>query len=214
MEKLERVLDALEEHYGLEPRNWHTRQDVFEVLIGTVLSQRTKDENTDKAAQALFARYDNPKKLAEADVKSIEKLIRPSGFYKVKAKRIKEISKIILQKYRSKVPKKMEELLSLPGVGRKTAGCVLVYGFGIAESIPVDTHVHRISNRLGIVKTKTPEQTEKELMRIVPKKEWININQLLVVHGQNICRPISPKCNVCPVNKYCSYYKNVYLVEK
>ncbi len=183
----------------------------FEVLIATVLSQRTRDENTAKAAEQLFSKYKTPKEIADAGILQIEKLIKPSGFYKVKAQRIKEISRIIAEQYNSRVPKSLDELLKLPGVGRKTAGIVMCYGFGIAESIPVDTHVHRISNRLGLVKTKHPEQTEQALMKIVPKRYWLDLNELFVRFGQLICRPITPHCAECPITKYCNYYAQGYL---
>lgn len=211
--KAERILKVLSRHYGPEPRNWHTRQDAFKVLISTVLSQRTRDENTDRAARALFSRYSTPEELAGAGIKSIEGLIRPAGFYRQKAPRVKEIAKTIIVQYGGKVPDNIEELLKLPGVGRKTANCVLVYGHG-RPAIPVDVHVHRVSNRLGIVKTTKPEQTEKELTKIIPKRSWLVVNRLFVIHGQSICRPASPKCGECPVNKYCSYFKTSYAVKR
>ena len=193
--------------------NWHTKQDAFKVLVSTVLSQRTRDEKTDEAAKQLFAKYPDAKSLSKAPVKSIEKLIRPAGFYRMKAPRIRFIAREILDRFDGKVPADIELLLSLPGVGRKTANCVMVYGHGIS-AIPVDTHVHRISNRLGIVKTKTPDDTELALTRVLPKKHWLLFNQLLVIHGQNICRPVSPQCAKCPADKYCDYYKLVYTKEK
>jgi endonuclease-3 len=176
--------------------------DPFRVLISTVLSQRTKDANTEKASSALFSRFKTPKQMAKADIRKIEKLIRASGFYKIKARRIKEISGLIVEKFGGKVPRKMDELLSLPGVGRKTANCVLVFAYR-QPAIPVDTHVHRISNRLGLARTKTPERTEVELMKKVPKRYWIDLNELLVTHGQNICLPRKPHCSICPIKKYC-----------
>ncbi|MBM3303457.1 MAG: endonuclease III [Candidatus Aenigmarchaeota archaeon] len=206
----EEIIITLRKHYGTRPRNWHTKQGPFRVLVSTVLSQRTRDENTDRAAMALFAKYGTAKKLAAASVKNIERLIKPAGFYRQKAPRIKQIAEIIHKNYNGKITTKMDELLELPGVGRKTAGCVLVYGHGI-PAIPVDTHVHRVSNMLGIVKTQTPEQTEYALMKIIPKKHWLLLNQLFVIHGQNICSPIGPRCSACPVNKYCKYYKDIYL---
>lgn len=209
-----RIIGLLEKRYGANPWNWHTTLQPFQVLISTILSQRTKDSNTDKAAGQLFAKYRMPEQIAHAPVRILEKLIKPSGFYRVKARRIKEVSRIILEDYGGKVPESIDELVRIPGVGRKTAGCVLVYGYGIADSIPTDTHVHRISNRIGLVKTKTPGKTEQALMKAVPRTYWMKINQLLVVHGQNICRPVGPKCPACPVNKYCDYYKNVYLKMK
>ena len=175
----------------------------FEILISTLLSLRTKDETTQKAVERLFNKAKTPDEILNLSERDISSLIYPVGFYNIKAKRIKEISKIIKEKYNGEVPKTWEELLALPGVGRKTAALVLSEGYGI-DAICVDTHVHRISNRLGWVKTKTPEETEKALMEIVPKEYWKRINKLFVGFGQTICRPVSPRCNECPINSYCS----------
>lgn len=183
----------------------------FQVLIATVLSQRTRDENTAKAAEQLFSKYKTPKNIANAGIAQIEKLIKPSGFYRVKTGRIREISRILAEQYNSRVPKSLNELLKLPGVGRKTAGIVMCYGFGIPASIPVDVHVNRISNRLGLVNTKTPEKTEIILMKIVPKRYWLDLNELFVRFGQLICRPVRPHCWECPITKYCDYYINYYI---
>ena len=178
----------------------------FSILIGTILSARTKDETTTKAVKALFLKYKNPKDLGNAKVKDVEKIIRSIGFFHVKSKRIIEVSKIIHQKYKDKVPEDLDTLVQLPGVGRKTANCVLVYAFE-KPAIPVDIHVHRISNRLGLVDTKNPEDTEQELMKKIDKKYWIDINDTFVMYGQNICKPISPMCDVCKIKKSCKYYK-------
>jgi len=178
----------------------------FSILIGTILSARTKDETTSKAVKRLFSKYKTPKQLANAKVKDIEKIIKPVGFYHVKSKRIIEVAKIIDSQFKGMVPDDLETLLKLPGVGRKTANCVLVYAFE-KPAIPVDIHVHRISNRLGLVETKTPEDTEQELMKKIPKKYWININDTFVMYGQNICKPISPMCGVCKIKRSCKYYK-------
>ena len=177
-------------------------QDPFKILISTILSARTKDENTRKATINLFAKYNTPKSIAEANIEDLEELIYNTGFYKVKAARIKEVSKIIEEKYDGVVPKDYEELKSLPGVGPKTANCVLVYAFNV-PAIPVDTHVHRVSNRLGWVKTKKPEETEKALKNLIPKENWLQINRLFVTFGQEICLPINPKCDICPINEFC-----------
>jgi len=179
----------------------------FSILIGTILSARTKDEATTKAVKILFSKYKNPKQLANAKVKDVEKIIKSIGFFHVKSKRIIEVAKIINTKYKGKVPADLETLVELPGVGRKTANCVLVYAFE-KPAIPVDIHVHRISNRLGLVETKNPEETEQELMKKIKKKYWIEINDTFVMYGQNICKPISPMCNVCKIKKNCKYYKS------
>lgn len=174
----------------------------FFVLISTVMSHRTRDEVTYPAARKLFEIYSTPEEMINADVGEIETLIRDVGFYRVKAGRIKEISGILLKKYDGRVPDDMESLLELPGVGRKTANCVLVHAF-FKDALAVDTHVHRISNRLGLVNTKVPEETETELKKIFPQRYWKHINLLLVKLGQNICRPISPRCGVCVLNDIC-----------
>jgi endonuclease III len=176
------------------------------ILIGTILSARTRDESTSAVVRELFSKYKTAGSLARAKLSDVEKIIKRTGFYHVKAKRIIQVASIINSKYSGQVPKTMEELISLPGVGRKTANCVLVYAFD-KPAIPVDTHVHRISNRLGLVKTKIPEETEIELIKQIPKKYWIRINDTFVMYGQNICKPISPMCSVCQIKKECSYYK-------
>jgi endonuclease III len=178
--------------------------DPFKILIGTILSSRTRDEKTTKVMNNLFRRFKNAKELAEADMDEIKTIIHSIGFYNVKAKRIKEVSQLIVEKF-NEVPNDIEGLLELPGVGRKTANCVLVYGFN-KPAIPVDIHVHRISNRLGLVNTKTPEKTEIELSRIISKKYWPEVNQTFVMYGQNICLPIKPNCKICELKKICKFY--------
>jgi len=178
------------------------------ILIGTILSARTRDENTSAVVRKLFLRYKTARALARAKVSDVERIIKSTGFYHVKAKRIIEVASIIDSKYSGKVPQALDKLIELPGVGRKTANCVLVYAFD-KPAIPVDTHVHRISNRLGLVKTKTPEDTEVELMKKIPKEHWIRINDTFVMYGQNICKPISPMCAVCKIKKECNYYRTI-----
>ena len=178
----------------------------FRILIATILSARTRDENTTKAADKLFKLYGTPQKLAKAKVKDVEKVIKSVGFYHVKSKRIIEVANLILSKYNGKVPADIDKLVDMPGVGRKTANCVLVYAFE-KPAIPVDTHVHRISNRLGLVDTKTPEETEMALREKIPKKYWLDINNTFVMYGQNICKPISPMCDVCKIRKTCNYFQ-------
>jgi len=179
--------------------------DPFKVLIGTILSHRTKDEVTARAAERLFHRFRDVKELAEADEQEVEELIKPVGFYHVKSKRIIEVSKTIVERFNCNVPEDMDSLLTLPAVGRKTANCVLVYGFR-RPAIPVDTHVHRISNRLNLVQTRTPEETELELVKNIDQKYWLNLNDLFVRFGQIICRPIGPRCGVCSLRDHCAYY--------
>jgi len=174
----------------------------FQILISTIISLRTKDQITAEASERLFKIADTPEKILKLSEKEIAEAIYPAGFYRNKAKTIKEISKILVEKYNGKVPDTLEGLLSLPGVGRKTANLVLALSFN-KPAICVDVHVHRISNRLGIVNTKTPEETEFALMEKVPKKYWNRINDLLVAFGQTICKPISPHCSICPVKHLC-----------
>ena len=176
------------------------------ILIGTILSARTRDENTSSVVRKLFLQYKTASALASAKISDVEKIIKSTGFYHVKAKRIIEVASIIDSKYSGKVPQTLDKLVELPGVGRKTANCVLVYAFD-KPAIPVDTHVHRISNRIGLVQTKTPEDTEAELMKKIPRKHWIRINDTFVMYGQNICKPVSPMCAVCQIKKECNYYK-------
>jgi endonuclease-3 len=174
----------------------------FMVLISCLLSLRTKDKVTAEASNRLFKLANNPEKMLGLSIKSIEKAIYPVGFYKTKAKRIKEICRALLDDYEGIVPNEIDELLKLNGVGRKTANLTVTLGYG-KLGICVDTHVHRISNRLGLVKTKTPEQTEFELRKKLPKKHWLIYNDLLVTYGQNLCVPISPWCSKCKIFKYC-----------
>jgi len=204
------TMDAVKPPRITALRDLHDAQTgPFSILIGTILSARTKDEATTKAVKVLFSKYKNSKQLANAKVKDVEKIIKSIGFFHVKSKRIIEVAKIINTKYKGKVPDNLDKLVELPGVGRKTANCVLVYAFE-KPAIPVDIHVHRISNRLGLVDTKNPEETEQELMKKVPKKYWIDINDTFVMYGQNICKPISPMCDVCKIKKNCKYYKTKY----
>ena len=181
--------------------------DAFKILIGTILSARTRDINTKKVISKLFNRFINVNELAEADLEEVKNIIRSTGFYNIKALRIIEVSKLIRDKFDGHVPNDVEILTSLPGVGRKTANCVLVYGFNKA-AIPVDTHVHRISNRLGLVTTKSPERTESELERKIHKSYWTKLNDTFVMYGQNICLPVKPQCELCGLTGICKYYNN------
>jgi endonuclease III len=180
--------------------------DPFKILIGTILSARTRDEITTQVIAELFSEFKGPDELSKANLNDLKKAIQKIGFYNVKAARIKEVSQIIVEKYNGKVPSKLGDLLTLPGVGRKTANCVLVYGFK-KPAIPVDVHVHRISNRIGIVNTKMPEETEIVLRKSIERKYWTQVNETFVTFGQNICLPKNPKCNVCHLTKLCKYYK-------
>lgn len=180
--------------------------DPFKILIGTVISARTRDENSKIAVKNLFTRFKDAREIADASIDEIEASIKRAGFYRIKARRIKEISKIIHEVYNDEVPNDIDKLLRLPGVGRKTANCVLVYAFDI-DAIPVDTHVHRIANRLGIVDTKDEEETESELMKKIDKLYWKRVNDTFVTFGQNICKPLKPSCGECLLKDRCNYYK-------
>ncbi len=177
----------------------------FQVLISCLISLRTRDEVTAQASKRLFGVAPTSDKLMRLSTKRIESLIYPCGFYKTKAKRIRDISKQIHEL--GYVPDTMDELLRFKGVGRKTANIVLVYGHGKRYHIPVDTHVHRIPNRLGWINTKTPEQTEKELERILPRRHWGEFNDLFVSFGQNVCKPVGPRCGQCLLSSRCKYYR-------
>lgn len=175
----------------------------YTVLISCLLSLRTKDEITEKASIRLLKKYHTPKQMVTLSEQTIQKMIYPVGFYKIKAKRIKNISKEIIEVYNGRVPDTMDELLKLKGVGRKTANIVMVYGHNNSNFLPIDTHCHRIPNRLGWIQTKTPEETEIQLKKILPKQYWKAFNHLFVSFGQTICTPISPHCSTCPIEQYC-----------
>jgi endonuclease-3 len=177
-------------------------QDPFKILISCILSLRTKDEVTDLASHRLFEKASTPSEMLKLKAETIQKLIYPVGFYKTKSQRILEISKALIKRFNTKVPNQLEDLLSLKGVGRKTANLVITLGFD-KDGICVDTHVHRISNRLGWIKTKNATQTEYALMKILPRNYWKIYNDLLVTYGQNVCRPISPFCSRCSIQAYC-----------
>ncbi|MDA4118513.1 MAG: endonuclease III [Thaumarchaeota archaeon] len=182
--------------------------DPFKILIGTILSQRTRDERTTIASRRLFEKFGSPEALAKASVAEVRELIRPAGFYNMKARSVIAVSKRLVDEFGGRVPSEMEDLLSLPSVGRKTANCVLVYGFN-KPAIPVDTHVHRISNRLGLVETRTPEETEAELAKKVPRRYWLALNESFVRFGQTVCKPVGPRCGICTLRVDCRYYRDV-----
>jgi endonuclease-3 len=178
------------------------KRDPFKVLVSCILSLRTQDRTTGEASERLFRIAPDIKSMSRIPVKRIEKAIYPVGFYKVKSERIKQLSRTLIREYDSVVPDNLEELLKLKGVGRKTANLVLTLGHK-KPGICVDTHVHRITNRWGYVSTRTPDKTEFALRDKLPKKYWIEINGLLVAFGQGICRPVSPFCSRCDIEKYC-----------
>ncbi len=199
------VAKALEAYF---PERIFKLQTPFEALIRTVLSQRTRDENTDKATAQLFAVAKTPEAILALPEEELMTLIRPAGFYRIKAKRLKDICSVLLEEHGGVVPDSFEEILALPGVGRKTANCVMVYGFD-QDAIPVDTHVHRISNLIPLVKTRTPEETEAKLMKLIPQRHWKAINEHFVRLGQTICKPQKQECGRCPLQELCSQGKKV-----
>ncbi|MCC6765844.1 MAG: endonuclease III [Deltaproteobacteria bacterium] len=179
-----------------------TTGDPFRVLISTILSLRTQDETTAVASRRLFARAADPAAMSKLPAATIAKLIYPVGFYRTKARAIRDVCRALLDRFGGHVPNDLDALLTLNGVGRKTANLVLTLGFR-SQGICVDTHVHRITNRWGYVRTTTPNDTEQALRRILPAEHWIEINDLLVAFGQKLCRPISPHCSRCPIATYC-----------
>jgi endonuclease-3 len=183
----------------------HTNTDPYVVLITTILSQRSKDENTEKASNQLFQDGWDVYEVAKKDPEELYDKIKPSGMYRQKAKNIVETSKVLIKEYQGKVPPDIEKLIQLPGVGRKTANIVLWISFGI-PAMAVDTHVHRIANRLGWINTKTPEKSEYALMEILPSRLWGPINGSMVEFGKAICKPRTPLCSLCPINQSCQYY--------
>ncbi|MFC1521446.1 endonuclease III domain-containing protein [Elusimicrobiota bacterium] len=178
------------------------KKDPFMVLISCILSLRTKDETTAKASEKLFSLAKTPREMFKLPISLTEETIYPVGFYRTKAKNIKKICKLLILLHDTKVPDEMEALLSLPGVGRKTANLVLTLGFK-KPGICVDIHVHRISNRLGYIRTRTPDDTEMALRSKLPQEYWMDFNDLLVTYGQNLCKPVSPFCGRCKIRRYC-----------
>lgn len=181
-------------------------KDPFRILISTILSQRAKDEQTFRISQLLFSKYSNVDELSQASEIELHKILKPIGFYRVKSKNIKKVANIIKQKFNGVVPENFDELISLPSVGRKSANCVLVYAFN-KIAIPVDTHVHRVSNRLGLVDTTNPDDTEYKLSEILDKKFWSDVNSDFIRFGKTICKPINPNCQVCKLKDICKWNK-------
>ena len=202
MRALARAITGLELP-AVEKISKEQAEDAFQILIATALSARTQDATTHAASTRLFARARTPRSLAKLPVKTIERLIYPVSFYRNKARHVKACCQMLVSRFGGSVPATMEELLTLPGVGRKTANLVLILGFQSLENICVDTHVHRISNRLGWVATKMPEETEQALYRAIDPRWWPYINLYLVTWGQNVCRPVYPRCGDCVIREEC-----------
>lgn len=202
MKHVENIIKILIKDYTTDFFAEKHGRDPFKVLVSCIISLRTKDEVTFPAAQRLYKLATTPKDMMNLPEEKIAKAIYPAGFYKTKAKRIKEISKKLYEEYDSKVPNDIDELVKFKGVGRKTANIVMVFGFA-EPAVPVDVHVHRLSNRLGWLKSEHPDETEQILRENLPRKYWLDINELLVRHGQNICFARNPRCDKCKITKYC-----------
>jgi len=207
---VEEILLRIEEEVkGMLPFGEKVREETkapFLVLLSVILSARTKDETTEVVCKKLFKKVKTPKDLLKIPKSKLETILKPIGFYRQKARYLRETAKKIIREYDCDVPDSFKELIKLPGVGRKTANLVLSLSFG-KNTICVDTHVHRISNRLGFVKTKTPFETEMELKRVLPEKWWSKINTLFVLYGKSICTPLRPKCEECSVKEFCKFFR-------
>jgi len=206
-QRVQKLIANIAGTVGLEPlpsvsRIAREHHDPFRILVSTVISLRTKDEVTDESSRRLFSLADTPQTLGKLDVRKIQKAIYPAGFYRTKARNLKDISRRLVEQYGGRVPDTVDELLTFKGVGRKTATLVVSLGYGKA-AICVDTHVHRVSNRLGLVTTPNPTETEFALMDILPRRYWIGYNELMVRFGQQVCKPVSPHCTTCPVRRPC-----------
>ena len=203
---IDSIMKRLEKYYNFKRRTTLNRmrkkRNAFKILISCLISLRTRDENTEKVTKKLFSVASTPEKISSMPIKKLERLIYSSGHYKKKARTLKHVSKVLLKKYKGHVPDTEPELLAIKGVGRKTANIVLCFAFNQCV-IPVDVNVHRVSNRLGWVHTKNADKTEEELKLLLPKKYWRELNGLFILHGKTLCVPISPKCSICPINKYC-----------
>ena len=202
MRTLAREIDGLELP-AVEKISESQKQDPFQILISTLLSARTQDATTLAASTRLFAKARTPQAMAKLRVKQIEKLIYPVGFYRNKAEFVRDAAKMIIATFGGRVPSTLEEMITLPGVGRKTANLVMILAFKSNRNICVDIHVHRIANRLGWVRTRTPEETEQALYKVLEQQWWPVVNQYLVTWGQSICRPVYPRCDRCPLLKMC-----------
>ncbi len=206
MKNIPKIMQILNKHFNFTERTTLNRMrkkpDAYKILISCLLSLRTKDQNTEKVSRQLFAVADTPQEIVKIPIRRLEKLIFSSGHYKKKARTLKHVSSELIKRFDGKVPNDKGSLLSIKGIGPKTANIVLNFAFG-QDVIPVDVHCHRIPNRLGWVKTKTPEKTEKALEKILPRKYWKEFNGIFVLFGKTICQPVSPWCSKCPVSKYC-----------
>jgi len=204
-QKIKNILNILDEHYPDVKVALHY-SNPLELLVATILSAQCTDERVNQITPYLFKKYPTAKNYATADLKTLEEDIKPTGFYKNKAKHIKKCCQVLVEKYHGQVPANLEVLTKLPGIGRKTANVVLGNAFGI-PGIVVDTHVRRVANRLGLTKHQDPLKIEKDLMQLIPKEKWTKFSLQLTWHGRRICKARKPQCNKCPLHKWCDEYQ-------
>lgn len=202
-----KIIDILKETYS-DAKCSLDFNSPFELLIAVILSAKCTDERVNKTTPSIFSKYSTPEDFDKLPLDKLEELIHPCGFYKNKARNIKLTAHKILTDYNGKVPETMEELLTLPGVGRKTANVVMLEAFNNPQGIAVDTHAKRLSNRIGFSSENTPEKIEQDLLKLFPREYLKDINHILIYHGRAICDSRSPKCDICPINKYCNYFQN------
>lgn len=207
IERAKEVVKRLSSRYNRSLVERIGRGEPYRVFVATILSQRTRDEVTERVAEKVLKKWGDVKSLAEASVEDVRRAIKEVGLAPSKAHYLVHSAQMIVKNFNSKIPRTEKELLSLPGIGQKTAGCILVYAYGLS-AIPVDTHVHRISNLLGLVSTKTPEQTKKELQKLLPKELWKPVNRIFVLFGREVCCPNNPRCSVCPIEDVCPSSKS------
>lgn len=205
------ILSILESMYP-HAKTALNHENPFQLLVATILSAQTTDERVNMITSDLFKAYPDAHSLAQASEKSVGEIIKSVGLWRTKARNLVETAKILSQEYDGQVPKTREELETLPGVGRKTASVVLANAFGV-PAIAVDTHVFRVSNRLGLAEAGNPLETEKQLMEVIPKDKWINAHHWLIYHGRAICKARNPQCEQCPLNPYCKYYRTMHQLD-
>ena len=201
-QRVAKVIELLEKEYP-HAKTALNYSNPLEMLVATMLSAQTTDERVNIVTKSLFKKYPSPEDYANVDIKELEQDIRSTGFYHNKARNLKKMAQLLVEKYDSKVPKTMEELMELPGVARKTANIVLYNSYGTIAGIAVDTHVHRVSQRLGLTENEDAARIEQDLMQITPKEKWMELADLLILHGRQVCIARKPKCNVCVLNKIC-----------
>ncbi len=200
--RVAKVIELLEEQFP-DARTALNYSNPLEILIATMLSAQTTDERVNIVTKNLFKKYRTPEDYVNIDIKELEQDIRSTGFYHNKAKNLQNTAKLLVEKFNSQVPRSMEELIELPGVARKTANIVLYNAYGVIAGVAVDTHVRRVSGRLGLTESEDPSRIEQDLMKITPKEKWMELTDLLIYHGRQVCIARKPKCEICDLNKYC-----------